>query len=233
MRRAAQADPEYPDAERPGLDEATRRGFWMGLRKDGLVFSNGELVTSDAAEPESVPPYAHRMAPPTSGPASLLAQAPTPENTTMSQADQNRVFVVHGRDEGSKHEVARFLEKLRLTPIILHEQPNGGRTLIAKFQGESASTKFAVVIMTPDDAGGGVGEPPKPRARQNVIFELGFFVGKLGTKNVCVLVSGDIERPSDFEGVVYISYGPKTEWKTELARELHSAGINFDPGRLL
>ncbi|HET6332086.1 MAG TPA: nucleotide-binding protein, partial [Polyangiales bacterium] len=113
-------------------------------------------------------------------PAAIPAIAPLPGT--------RRVFVVHGRDESAKEAVARFLAKLDLEPIILHEQPNQGRTVIEKFEG-SADVDFAVVLLTPDDTGelaDGSGEP-KPRARQNVIFELGYFVGRLGRSRVCAL----------------------------------------------
>ena len=86
--------------------------------------------------------------------------------------------------------------------------------------------------MTPDDVGGLAGGTQNVRARQNVIFELGFFIGKLGASRVCALVSGDIEKPSDFDAVVYVQYGSNNGWKTELARELRQAEIRFDPNRV-
>jgi hypothetical protein len=149
------------------------------------------------------------------------------ENTTGAAAVSNKVFLVHGRDSGAMHEVARFLEKIGLDVTILHERPNRGRTLISKFQEESADISFAVVLMTPDDSGSFKGEKLSDRARQNVVFELGFFIGRLGAENVCALVSRGVERPSDFESVVYIEF-EGNGWKTELARELRAAGISFD-----
>ena len=139
-----------------------------------------------------------------------------------------KIFIVHGRDPLIKTEVARFLTKINLEPVILHERPNGGRTLIAKFQEESADIQFAIVLMTPDDVGGLVSASQQPRARQNVIFELGFFIGKLGAGKVCALVKGAIERPSDFDAVVYTSYDDAGAWKLELARELKHAKIPFN-----
>jgi predicted nucleotide-binding protein len=143
------------------------------------------------------------------------------------------VFVVHGRDAGAKHEVARFLERLGLEAVILHEKPNLGRTLINKFQEVADGIQFAVVLMTPDDEGGLRGERAEPRARQNVVFELGFFIGKLGASRVCALVTPGVERPSDFEAIVYIAYGEHTTWKNELARELFHAGLPIDTHKLL
>ena len=95
--------------------------------------------------------------------------------------DTNKVFVVHGRDESARQTVARFLEKLDLEPVILHEQPSKGRTIIEKFEDHS-DVGFVVVLLTPDDVGKRKDEKSdlKPHARQNVILELGFFLGSLG-----------------------------------------------------
>lgn len=115
------------------------------------------------------------------------------------------------------------------------DQPNIGRTLYAKFIERAEQAAYAVVIMTPDDIGGLAGTPTdrlRPRARQNVIFELGFFVGKLGPNRVCALLAGDVEKPSDFEAVVYISYGANTNWRNDLARELRAASIDFDHSKV-
>jgi predicted nucleotide-binding protein len=96
-----------------------------------------------------------------------------------------KVFVVHGHHDGARETVARFVEKLGFEAIILHEQPNKGRTIITKFREEAKDVGFAVVLMTPDDEGKekGVGDF-QPRARQNVVFELGFFIGALGPERV-------------------------------------------------
>lgn len=148
-------------------------------------------------------------------------------------AARTKVFIVHGRSEAIKHDVARFVERIGLEAVILHEQANGGRTLISKFQEVAAQVQFAVVLMTPDDVGGLRGAEQKNRARQNVIFELGFFIGKLGAERVAALVAGDLERPSDFEAVVYLSYDDGGGWKIALAKEIKTAGIAFDPMKIL
>ena len=144
----------------------------------------------------------------------------------------NEVFVIHGRDEGTKEKVARFLQTLGLEPVILHEQANLGRTIIEKFE-DYAHVGFAVALLTPDDAGSLQGEEnsSKPRARQNVIFEFGYFIGKLGRERVCALVKGDVEKPSDYDGVLYISLNDPNDWKIELIKELKAAGINVDANR--
>jgi predicted nucleotide-binding protein len=138
-----------------------------------------------------------------------------------------RVFIVHGHDDGPRESVARFLERLGFDPIILREQPNKGRTIITKFREEAANVGFAIVLMTPDDHGGQAGTETQPRARQNVVFELGFFIGALGPERVAALVKGKVERPSDFDGVAYISLD-QGSWKTELGKELEAAGFEID-----
>lgn len=145
------------------------------------------------------------------------------------------VFVIHGRDEAAKQKVARFLEKLDLTPVILHEQPNQGQTIIEKFE-QHAQVGFAVALLTPDDGGAlqGEAEHIKPRARQNVVFELGYFLGRLGRKRVCALVKGeDLERPSDYAGVAYIPLDDYGGWERKLFKELKEAGFEIDANRIV
>ena len=146
------------------------------------------------------------------------------------QIDMKRVFIVHGRDEGAKHKVARFLGDLELEPVILDEQADRGRTIIAKFEQEAERVGFAVVLLTPDDEGRLKGEDSdlRPRARQNVIFELGYFAGSLGRNRVCALTKEDVEIPSDYDGVVYIPLDDSEGWKIGLVRELKAAGFDVD-----
>ncbi len=141
----------------------------------------------------------------------------------------SNVFVVHGHDEGMKSSVARFLEKLGLHPIILHEQPNAGKTIIEKFE-TNANVSFAIVLMSPDDEGRkkNKNETFKDRARQNVILELGYFIGRLGRSRVCALKFGEIEIPSDVLGVLYTPYDTNGGWKLQLVKELSEAGLPLD-----
>ena len=140
----------------------------------------------------------------------------------------NEVFIVHGSDDGAKETVARFLTKLGLDPIVLHEQPNQGRTIIEKFE-QYAKVGFAVVLLTPNDSCADTRQPgiSRPRPRQNVILELGFFLGKLGRDRTCALRKGDVELPSDYSGILYISMDNEA-WKLELVRELKQAGLDID-----
>jgi len=145
-----------------------------------------------------------------------------------------RVFVVHGHDDGTKETVARYLSALDLNPIILHEQPNQGKTIIEKFEANS-DVAFAVVLLTPDDVGYSKSDPSKasPRARQNVVLEMGFFMGTLGRSHVCVLYKEGVEIPSDYQGVTYIPLDAGGAWKLLVAREIKSAGIDIDMNKAL
>ncbi len=162
-------------------------------------------------------------------------QASTPSSSNkISQRNTNEVFVIHGRDTGTRDTVARFLEQLKLKPVILSEQSSQGRTIIEKFE-QHSEVGFAVALLTPDDAGSlkGARNKPNPRARQNVIFELGFFIGKLGRKHVCALTKGEVEIPSDYSGVLYISLNDPDGWKIKLFKELKAAGYDVDANRIM
>lgn len=146
---------------------------------------------------------------------------------TAKVATTRTAFIVHGHDEGPREAVARFLDKLSIKPIILHEQPNKGRTLIEKFE-QHGDVPFAVVLLTPDDVGGLDAEGLRPRARQNVVLELGYFIGKLGRAKVVALKSGELEVPSDILGIAYVNYDSTGAWRQQLAREIEAAGLNVD-----
>lgn len=145
----------------------------------------------------------------------------------------NRVFIVHGRDNEMKHHVARTVSNLKLDPIILHEQANAGRTIIEKLI-DYSDVGFAVVLLSPDDVGALEGEELRHRARQNVIFELGLFIGLLGRDRVITLFRPhpDFDIPNDYSGVVFVEYTDAGAWINELVRELKSAGYRIDANTL-
>jgi predicted nucleotide-binding protein len=146
-----------------------------------------------------------------------------------ADAGGKRVFIVHGHDDGAKDAVARFLQKLDLQPVVLHEQPNKGRTIIEKFEDHSA-VAFAVVLFTPDDVGHPAGYPDaaRPRARQNVLLELGFFMHAIGRDRVCVLYKVGVEIPSDYAGVLYHELDKAGAWQVQLAKEMKAVGLPVD-----
>ena len=155
----------------------------------------------------------------------LYEEYSEPTNTTQDSFG-NDVFIVHGRDDGAKDSVARVVrEDLELKPIILQEEPDEGNTVIEKLERCSSNVGYAIALVTPDDIGtlkDKEDDELNPRARQNVVFELGYFMGKLGRKRVCLLLKDQVELPSDISGIVYISVDPNDGWKARLQRNIRA-----------
>lgn len=154
-------------------------------------------------------------------------------NTALDQMDKSKVFIVHGRDDLAKNEVARFIVEMGFKPIILHEQVSAGKTIIEKIE-EHTNVGFAVVLYTPCDVGGlADGSATKSRARQNVVFEHGYLIAKLRRGNVCALVKGDLETPGDISGIVYVPMDLHGAWKIKLAQELRNAKYDVDMNKVI
>ena len=157
------------------------------------------------------------------------AARPVAGRTTevLPSSASDEVFIVHGRADGPREAVARFVERFGLKPIILHEQASEGRTIIEKIERHSG-VGYAVVLLTGDDRGGLAGAEPggyQSRARQNVVLELGYFLGKLGRRHVCVLHEPGVEIPSDYDGVVYVPLDSGGAWRLRLAREMKATAF--------
>ena len=147
-----------------------------------------------------------------------------------TMARGHTVFVVHGHDDARKLEVAHFIERVTgQRPTILHEQSNRGRTVIEKLEDHAAEAGFAVVLLTRDDVGGVDKASLRPRARQNVVLELGLFIALLGRRGVVALCEEGVERPSDIDGVLYVSFAEN--WQVKLAQEMQAAEIGVDLNR--
>lgn len=147
----------------------------------------------------------------------------------MLKNDYSKVFIVHGHDGELKEAVARVIERQGIKPVILSEQANRGATIIEKIETYS-DVKGAICLFTSDDFGKGKNElADSPRARQNVVFEAGYFVGKLGRQNVVLISDENIELPSDLQGVVYSN---KSEWKFQVLKELKAIGYNIDYNKI-
>ena len=141
----------------------------------------------------------------------------------------NKVFIVHGHDGKLKEAVARIIEKQKIEAIILSEKANRGRTIIEKFE-DYSDVNGAVCLFTADDVGREKSDKEEnARARQNVIFEAGFFMGKLGRDHVVLLADNGVEMPSDLSGVVYTS---TSNWQLELLKELKEMGYVIDFNKL-
>lgn len=154
--------------------------------------------------------------------------------TPPHHANTKKVFIVHGHDDGLKNAVARFLSRIGLSPVILHELPNRGRTIIEKFMDHS-DVGFAVVLLTADDKGGLANASSEElgfRARQNVVMELGFFLGRLGRDRVAAIYDERVEMPSDYRGVLFLPYDRAGMWQHSLVKEIKAVGIQVDANRL-
>ena len=144
----------------------------------------------------------------------------------------NKIFIVHGHDDGMKTEVARFVEQIGLKPIVLHEQASKGKTIIEKID-EYTNVRYGIVLYSPCDKGkSNKEEVYKDRARQNVVFEHGYLIGKLGKDNVTALNKGNIETPSDIGGVIYIAFDNHEGWKMKIVKELKANGFEIDLNKL-
>ncbi len=123
---------------------------------------------------------------------------------------------------------------MELEPIILHEQASSGKTIIEKIE-EYSNVGFGIVLYTPCDIGASKEESNnlQSRARQNVVFEHGYLIGKLGRERVCALVKGNIEKPNDISGVVYITMDDSKSWRFEIIREMKKLGYEIDANKLL
>jgi predicted nucleotide-binding protein len=138
----------------------------------------------------------------------------------------SKVFIVHGRDDAPALRLARYLDKRHpVEAILLEEQASRGRTLIEKLEAYS-NVDFAIITLTPDDVGALKGDRLRDRGRQNVIFEWGQFIGKIGRKNVCILIKGDVEIPSDLKGIVYYRFNKNVkEVFSDVETELRDAKL--------
>ena len=142
----------------------------------------------------------------------------------------DRIFVVHGHDGEIKQEVARLLEKQSIKPIILNEQANQGKTIIEKLE-KYSNVGAAIILITNDDLGKEKTDVEyRPRARQNVIFEAGYFIGKLGRDKVVLIAEENNEIPSDLHGMVYTD---KRNWQFDVCKELIAIGFRVDLNKLI
>lgn len=151
----------------------------------------------------------------------------------VQRVSSKKIFIVHGRDHEPMKELKAMLLEFGLNPIVLHEQPSGSRTIIEKLE-KYSDVGYAFVILTPDDVGGHSKDrrilrfEGKERARQNVVLEFGYFIAKLGRDKVCCLLKGDVEKPSDMQGIVYVPFKDSVnERRNMIIKELKAAGYEI------
>lgn len=190
------------------------RTHWAIKDKDifGILRSNGYITEQQIFSSQST--------------KKIYQQAQNQVPETTSDFNKSQVFIVHGHDELAKLEMADFIRELGLEPIILHMQASGGRTIIEKIE-EYTNVGYGVVLYTPCDIGAKRDSLTlSRRARQNVVFEHGYLIAKLGRSRVAAMVKGEVEIPNDISGVVYISLDEQERWKEELIKELRNAGYS-------
>lgn len=168
-----------------------------------------------------------------------------PARKSPEKVDKKKVFIVHGHNDALKTKVARVVEKMGLRAIILHEQEDYGKTVIEKFEENAEDIGFAIILLTADDLAVSHADLEKEdkekdykatyrnRARQNVIFEMGFFVGKLDRAHVFELQEDGLEEPSDLKGIIYTPVDKEDMWRFKLAKRLKAVGYEVNTDALL
>jgi predicted nucleotide-binding protein len=197
---------------------------------EGLPFSSPLSLAGSVSRAEALQSFQHDLET-----AVLCLKKYLPDSDIQTEQTQKpipgnneNVFIVHGRDEGIKAQVSRFVEKMKLKPIILHEQANEGETIIGKFE-KHADVKTAIVLFTGDDIGRYKDDDKdEKRPRQNVIFEAGYFMGKIGRKNTIILAEEGLDIQSDLQGYIYIPLDARQRWHLDLALELQAIGFDID-----
>lgn len=154
-------------------------------------------------------------------------------NSNNIKLDNKKVFLVHGHDDEMLLKVKDFVRSLDLSPIILHEKADEGDTVIEKFERHS-NVAFAIILLSPDDVGyqKDKEDEKRPRARQNVILEMGYYLAKLTRKGVRALYIEGVEIPSDYNGVLFIKF-EGDDWKLKLAKEMKASGLDVDLNKLV
>lgn len=154
----------------------------------------------------------------------IINANPEIEENRAEKVKGDTVFIIHGHDNELKTEVQLLLTRAGVNNIVLHEQADKGRTIIDKLVEESSNSNYAIALLSPDDTL----EDGSQRARQNVILEVGYFMGKLGKERVRLLRKGNIEIPSDLQGILYEDYDKSSAWKIKICKELMAVGIYVD-----
>lgn len=209
------------------LEEA--KSFVFYLYK--LVAAQGYRIATALFDGQKISDSIHKMNSTLGG---YLAEAlndiinanPEIDNVAPQKTIGNTVFIIHGHDNELKVQLQLLLKVAGVNNFVLHEQPDKGRTIIEKLVQETESSGYAVALLTPDD----LLDNGNNRARQNVILELGYFLGKIGKERVRIIVRDDVEIPTDLQGVLYEKYDASGAWKMKLLKEIQAVGIYVDLG---
>lgn len=231
---------DYYDEKRLSGSYFDTTDYSDDLRSKCLRISNqlsrGTYSAKLDSQPNQTAPIKQEMQQPLQAPVkpqpTQAFHTPTEQSmpSPLLKDSPQKVFIVHGHDDHLRMEVELFVRTIGLKPIILMNQASGGNTIIEKIE-EYGEADYAIVLYTPCDEGRKIGtDELKGRARQNVVFEHGYFIGRLGRKNVSAMVKAGVEIQNDIQGVVYIGVG--TDWRTQLLREFKKAELKFDANAL-
>jgi predicted nucleotide-binding protein len=193
------------------------------------VFSADDFIAAQdrVLIPKAKEMATHHVAYAARGATESLTEAPLPFESEQAGSD---IFIVHGRGDHVGTVSAEILRITGIAPIVVQDTPDrGSPTVIEKLEREAAHAGYALVILSGDDEGRlrGADDELRPRARQNVVAELGFFIGRLGRERVKVLYDPIVDLPSDFGGITYIQFGPPDTWRDLLTRELAAMGVEI------
>lgn len=171
--------------------------------------------------------------------ASISVPTPVESGLGAMAAIPKQVFIVHGHDDTAREQLELILHKLGLDPYVLANTGGHGLTIIEALEakiGKNAATSFGIVLMTPDDMGYALSkgqDSMQPRARQNVVLEMGMLISSIGRKNMAILVKGHLEKPSDADGVLYIPFNNHVkETVPRLASRLKESGFVLSPDKI-
>jgi predicted nucleotide-binding protein len=204
---------EQPASEVVSMIKARRRANQvLGWTDDWEVLNQADDVTREILE---------------AAPLTVIPTAMVGTGSTHRREKSKKVFIVHGHDLTAVEQTELLLHRIGLEPVVLKDAPSGGRTVIEKFEAHS-DAGAAIVLLTPDDVGGKDASHLAPRARQNVIWEWGYLVSRLGRANVICIYKGGVEIPSDLHGIVTIHVSNDVkEQSEEIKRELKAAGYRI------
>lgn len=161
-----------------------------------------------------------------------IGEAEMPSRTVKSFSNSIQkptVFIIHGHDEEMKRSVQLFLNRGEIQDVVLHEQPDKNRTVIEKLIDEGSAADYVIALLSPDD----VQEDGSMRARQNVILEIGYFIGKLGRERVRLLRREGTVIPSDLHGILYENYDKDGAWRIKILKEIQASGININIDKII
>lgn len=190
------------------------------------IWSIGGILISDLKVPEKVEKLHGNIHFKISKLDSILHSIRLVSETKEASADRGKVFFIHGTDCHTSSLVLSFIRALGLQPIIMKELAHAGKTIITEIR-KRAEVKYAICLLTPDNLGGVSAHELHFRADQNVILELGIFVGRLGRENVSSLFVEGVELPEDFHAFEHIEIDRTNEWKEALLKELTQAGFEI------